>query len=77
MTLSVELIAESMQPFGAHVVRRQERPFAFRQVQMLTPEAETALEEDVLYIGEPKVIRRLPKALLRDHFFVVRARPGV
>lgn len=76
MTLSVELIAESMQPFGAHVVRRQERPFAFRQVQMLTPEAETALEEDVLYIGEPKVIRRLPKALLRDHFFVVRARPG-
>ena len=74
MTLSVELIAESMQPFGARVVMQQERTFAFRQVQMLTPESENALEEDVLYISEPKVIRRLPKRLLSNHFFVVRAR---
>ena len=75
MTLSVELIAESMQPFGALVVMQQERTFAFRRVQMLTPESENALEEDVLYVSEPRVIRRLPKGLLRDHFFVVRARP--
>lgn len=75
MTLSVEMIAESMQPFGARVVMQQERTFAFRRVQMLTPESENTLEEDVLYVGEPKVIRRLPKGLLHDHFFVVRARP--
>ena len=75
MTLSVEMIAESMQPFGARVVMQQERTFAFRRVQMLTPESENTLEEDVLYVSEPKVIRRLPKGLLHDHFFVVRARP--
>lgn len=75
MMLSVELVAESMQPFGARVVTQSGRPFAFRRVQMLTAEAENALEEDVLYVGEPKVIRRLPKGLLRDHFFVVRANP--
>ena len=75
MTLSVEMIAESMQPFGARVVMLQERTFAFRRVQMLTPESENTLEEDVLYVSEPKVIRRLPKGLLHDHFFVVRARP--
>ena len=57
MTLSVEMIAESMQPFGARVVMQQERTFAFRRVQMLTPESENTLEEDVLYVGEPKVIR--------------------
>lgn len=74
MTLSVEMIAESMQPFGARVVMQQERTFAFRRVQMLTPESENTLEEDVLYVSEPKVIRRLPKGLLHDHFFVVRAR---
>ena len=74
MMLSVEMIAESMQPFGARVVMQQERTFAFRRVQMLTPESENTLEEDVLYVSEPKVIRRLPKGLLRDHFFVVRAR---
>ena len=68
MTLSVEMIAESMQPFGARVVMQQERTFAFRRVQMLTPESENTLEEDVLYVGEPKVIRRLPKGLLHDHF---------
>lgn len=70
MTLSVEMIAESMQPFGARVVMQQERTFAFRRVQMLTPESENTLEEDVLYVSEPKVIRRLPKGLLHDHFFV-------
>ncbi|MFR0796982.1 MAG: hypothetical protein ACLSHG_12490 [Oscillospiraceae bacterium] len=58
MTLSVEMIAESMQPFGARVVMQQERTFAFRRVQMLTPESENTLEEDVLYVSEPKVIRR-------------------
>lgn len=56
MTLSVEMIAESMQPFGARVVMQQERTFAFRRVQMLTPESENTLEEDVLYVSEPKVI---------------------
>ena len=59
MTLSVEMIAESMQPFGARVVMQQERTFAFRRVQMLTPESENTLEEDVLYVSEPKVVRRL------------------
>ena len=51
MTLSVEMIAESMQPFDARVVLQQVRTFAFRRVQMLTPEAENTLEEDVLYVG--------------------------
>ena len=41
MTLSVEMIAESMQPFGARVVMQQERTFAFRRVQMLTPSPRT------------------------------------
>ena len=74
MTLSVEMIAESMQPFGARVVMQQERTFAFRRVQMLTPESENTLEEDVLYVSEPKVIRRLPKGLLHDHFFSLSGR---
>lgn len=74
MTLSVALIAESMQPFGARIVMPQDRTFAFRRVQMLTPEVESALEEDVLYVSEPKVLRRIPKGQLHDHFFVVRAR---
>jgi hypothetical protein len=64
-----------MQPFGARVIKWQERPFAFRQVQMLPAEGEIALEEDVLYIGEPKAVRHLPKTLLHDHFFVVRGSP--
>ena len=55
MTLSVEMIAESMQPFGARVVMQQERTFAFRRVQMLTPESENTLEEDVLYVGDSYV----------------------
>lgn len=76
MTLSVEMIAESMQPFGARVVMQQERTFAFRRVQMLTPESENTLEEDVLYVSEPKVIRRLPKGLLHDHFFRCPGAPG-
>ena len=43
MTLSVEMIAESMQPFGARVVMQQERTFAFRRVQMLS----------LIHISEP------------------------
>ena len=54
MTLSVEMIAESMQPFGARVVMQQERTFAFRRVQMLTPESENTLEEDVLYAASQR-----------------------
>lgn len=76
MTLSMELIAESMEPFGVQVLLGQERAFCFRKVQMLTSEMVEELEEDVLYISEPKVIRRLPKNQLLDHCFVFHVRPG-
>ena len=75
MTLSLELIAENLCPFGIKVVMQQKRSFEFKKVQMLTLEPENELEDDVLYISEPKIIRRLPKKQLRDHFFVVRTDP--
>ena len=76
MTLSVEMIAESMQPFGARVVMQQERTFAFRRVQMLTPESENTLEEDVLYVSEPKVIRRVTEGAAARPLFRCPGAPG-
>lgn len=73
--LSVELIAENMCHFGIKVVVDKEKDFQFKKVQLLTPEPRSELEPDVLYIGEPKTIRRLPKKQLQDHFFVVRTDP--
>ena len=76
MTISIELIAEALEPFGVRVQLSQEREFEFRKVQMLTPDGVDSLSEDVLYVCEPKMIRRLSKSQIRDRCFVVRARPG-
>ena len=76
MTISIELIAEALEPFGVRVQLSQEREFEFSKVQMLTPDGVDSLSEDVLYVCEPKMIRRLSKSQLRGRCFVVRARPG-
>lgn len=76
MTLSVDLIAEALAPFGVHLQLAQDREFQFRKVQVLTPDGAASMEDDILYVCEPKMIRRLSKSQLRDRCFVVRARPG-
>lgn len=74
MALSVELIAESMEKFGVELLLAQDRPFAFRTIQMLSAETAETLSEDVLYIAEPKVLYKLSKSKFRDHCFVFRGK---
>lgn len=76
MLISLELIVEAMEAYGVRVSMSQQREFSFRKVQMLTPDGVESMSEDILYVCEPKMIRRLTKAQLRDRCFVVRARPG-
>lgn len=76
MTLSVELVAESMQKFDVEIMLAQDRAFAFRTIQMLSAETAESLSEDVLYIAEPKMLYKLSKSKYRDHCFVFRARPA-
>ena len=76
MTISIDLIAETLESFGVRVQLAQDRQFEFKKVQMLTPDGADSLSEDVLYVCEPKMIRRLSKSQLRDRCFVVRVRPG-
>lgn len=74
MALSVELIAESMEKFGVELLLAQDRPFVFRTIQMLSAETAEMLCEDVLYIAEPRLLRKLTKSKYRDHCFVFRAK---
>lgn len=74
MKLSLNLIAESLSSFDAQIILSEEREFEFSGVQILTLPVET-LENDVLYICEPKVLPRLKRALFTDHCFIFKARP--
>lgn len=74
MVLSVELIAESMKKFNVELLLAQDRPFAFQTIQMLSPEMVDTLREDVLYIAEPRLLRKLTKSKYRDRCFVFRAK---
>lgn len=76
MTVSIELIAEALEPFGVRVQLSQVKDFEFRKVQVLTPDGVDSTSDDVLYVCEPKMIRRLTKSQLHNRCFVVRARPG-
>lgn len=76
MNISIDLVCEALEPFGVRVQLAQEREFLFKNVQMLTPGGIDEMSEDILYVCEPKMIRRLPKSRLRDKCFVVRSRPG-
>ena len=73
MALSVELVAESMKKFDVEIMLAQDRPFAFRTIQMLSAETAESLSEDVLYVAEPKMLYKLSKSKYRDHCFVFRA----
>ena len=70
MKLSVDLIAESMQQFNAHVMLQPETDFSFKQVRMLTAGIEETLENDVLYVSELRVLRKLPKEQIERNCFV-------
>lgn len=74
MTLSIELIAQSMEKFGGELLLAQDRQFEFSKIQMLSPEAMDELCDDVLYVCEPKMLYKLPKGRFQDHCFVFRAR---
>lgn len=74
MKLSLNLIAESLSGFDSQVILSTDREFEFSSVQILTLPTDT-LEEDVLYICEPKVLPRLKRSLFHDHCFIFKAKP--
>lgn len=74
MKLSLNLIAESLSGFDAQVILATDREFEFSGVQILTLPVET-LEDDILYICEPRVLPRLKRALFADHCFIFKAKP--
>ena len=75
MKLSLNLIAESLSGFDSQVILSTDREFEFSSVQILTLPTDT-LEEDVLYICEPKVLPRLKRSLFHDHCFIFKAKPS-
>ena len=76
MALSLELIAETMKPYGAEILLAREQSFHFRQVKILALEDLPNLAEDVLYISQPKALRKLSRSVFRNHCFVFSARPS-
>ncbi|MBO5556418.1 MAG: helix-turn-helix domain-containing protein [Oscillospiraceae bacterium] len=73
MTLSLELIAETMADYGAEILLAREQSFCFRQVKILSLEDLPNLAEDVLYISQPKALRKLSRSVFRNHCFVFSA----
>lgn len=74
MKLSLELIAESLSGFDCRMLRSEGRDFSFSGVQILTLPVD-ALDDDILYICEPKVLPKLKRGLFDDHCFIFKARP--
>ena len=75
MALPLNLIAEYLSDFSFDLlVAQPDRDFEFSRIQMLSPGYTGELEDDVLYVSEPKTLYRLPKSKFRDHFFVFRAK---
>lgn len=74
MQLSLELVAESLNPFGAKINLIREESFVFSGVQLLSLNM-TELQEDILYICEPSLLFKLKRSLTSNICFVFRARP--
>lgn len=74
MKLSLELVAESLNPFGAKINLIREESFVFSGVQLLSLNM-TELQEDILYICEPSLLFKLKRSLTNNICFVFRARP--
>lgn len=74
MKLSLELVAESLNPFGAKINLIREESFVFSGVQLLSLSM-TELQEDILYICEPSLLFKLKRSLTGNICFVFRARP--
>lgn len=74
MKLSLNLIAENLSSFDAQIILSEEREFEFSGIQILTLPVET-LEDDILYICEPKVLPRLKRSLFIKHCFIFKAKP--
>lgn len=75
MTLSTELIVESLASFGAAALPTTGADHRFARVQLLSRNFTGDLPRDVLYVTELKVLRRIPKAQLRECCFVFQASP--
>jgi len=73
MYLTIDLIAESMEPFGGKLLLAQKQPFPMKRLEMLCSAEQTVLSEDTLYVCESKTLSKLPKSSLKNHCFVFRA----
>ena len=73
MYLTIDLIAESMERFGGKLLSAPTKQFRFRRAELLVSPEPAGLSEDVLYVCEARVLRKLPKDCLREHCFVFRA----
>lgn len=74
MTLSANLIADSLQQFGGTMMLAQEREFFFSKVQMLSLSHADELRDDVLYISDARTLRKMSKKNFKNHFFVFSAK---
>lgn len=74
MKLSLELITDSMKQFGGQLMLAQDRSFAFSKVQMLSLNHLADLQDDVLYISDPRTLRKMSKKDFKDRFFVFSAK---
>ena len=74
MTLSANLVADSLQQFGGTMMLAQEREFFFSKVQMLSLSHADELRDDVLYISDARTLRKMSKKNFKNHFFVFSAK---
>lgn len=74
MNLSLELVAESLLPFGGKINLIQNDSFVFSGVQLLSVNM-SQLQEDILYVCEPSMLFKLKKSQTNNICFVFSARP--
>lgn len=72
--LSLKLITEALEPYGAQLILEEDRRYSFANVQILS-EPRDDLNKETLYVCMPKVLPRMKRAMFEEHCFVFFARP--
>lgn len=72
--LSLKLITEALEPFGAQLILERDRQYGFTKVQILYEPCDE-LDKETLYMCMPRVLSRMRRSAFEDNCFVFFARP--
>lgn len=72
--LSLKLITEALEPFGAQLILESDRQYGFTKVQILYEPCDE-LDKETLYMCMPRVLPRMRRSAFEDNCFVFFARP--